>query len=87
MGYMIQRSDLEALVQTLTDRVEAVFLKDGRHAPIALVVEADGTRTVALLAVDTPSARRAFFESACAQGRPGDRIHHRGLDGDGQGRP
>lgn len=59
---------LEAVGTVTAERARAMFLERGQHAPIALVFEADGSMTAALLAVEAPAHRRAFFEAACAHG-------------------
>jgi hypothetical protein len=62
---------LEALrswVEKLAPEVEAMFTRDGKHAPIMFAEMRGRGVAIALLALETPRQRRAVFEAMCRDG-------------------
>jgi hypothetical protein len=62
---------LEALrswVEKLAPEVEAMFIRDGKHAPIMFAHLRGRGVVIALLALETPRERRAVFEAMCRDG-------------------
>jgi hypothetical protein len=58
----------DEFMQWVEEMAQQVFERHGEHNPIAFVQQSGGRMTIAVMALDTPSGRRAVFEYFCQRG-------------------